>query len=222
MFSIKKSWWKILGVLLTAYALLGGLLMEVPRLAILNETIRNLYYHVTMWFGMIILLTGSLVYSLRYLSSKNEYFDIRAEAYAKAGCLFGVLGIVTGMVWARYTWGEFWSGDPKQNASAIALLIYFAYFILRSSFEDAQQRSRISAVYNIFAYFAMIPLLFILPRLTDSMHPGNGGNPGFNYFDLDGKLRMIFYPAIVGWTLMGVWFASIKIRIQDIRLTQDL
>ncbi|MBU2916063.1 MULTISPECIES: cytochrome c biogenesis protein CcsA [Reichenbachiella] len=219
---MKKSWWKILGVLLTAYALLGGLLMEVPRLAILNETIRNLYYHVTMWFGMIILLTGSLVYSLRYLSSKNEYFDIRAEAYAKAGCLFGVLGIVTGMVWARYTWGEFWSGDPKQNASAIALLIYFAYFILRSSFEDAQQRSRISAVYNIFAYFAMIPLLFILPRLTDSMHPGNGGNPGFNYFDLDGKLRMIFYPAIVGWTLMGVWFASIKIRIQDIRLTQDL
>ncbi|PIB37616.1 ABC transporter permease [Reichenbachiella sp. 5M10] len=219
---MKKSWWKILGVLLTAYALLGGLLMEVPRLAILNETIRNLYYHVTMWFGMIILLTGSLVYSLRYLSSKNEYFDIRAEAYAKAGCLFGVLGIVTGMVWARYTWGEFWSGDPKQNASAIALLIYFAYFILRSSFEDPQQRSRISAVYNIFAYFAMIPLLFILPRLTDSMHPGNGGNPGFNYFDLDGKLRMIFYPAIVGWTLMGVWFASIKIRIQDIRLTQDL
>ncbi|WP_073121805.1 cytochrome c biogenesis protein CcsA [Reichenbachiella agariperforans] len=219
---MKKSWWKILGVLLTAYALLGGLLMEVPRLAILNETIRNLYYHVTMWFGMIILLTGSLVYSLRYLSSKNEHFDIRAEAYAKAGCLFGVLGIVTGMVWARYTWGEFWSGDPKQNASAIALLIYFAYFILRSSFEDPQQRSRISAVYNIFAYFAMIPLLFILPRLTDSMHPGNGGNPGFNYFDLDGKLRMIFYPAIIGWTLMGVWFASIKIRIQDIRLTQDL
>lgn len=222
MFSIKKSWWKVLGAVLTAYALIGGLLIDVPRLAILNETIRNLHYHVTMWFGMIILLTGSLVYAIKYLNSQDEKYDIRAEAYAKAGCLFGILGIITGMIWAAYTWGEPWSGDPKQNGAAIALLIYFAYFILRSSFEDPQQRGRISAVYNIFAFFAMIPLLFILPRLTDSMHPGSGGNPGFNYFDLDGKLRMVFYPAIIGWTLIGVWFASIKIRIQDIRLEKDL
>ncbi|MCV9388470.1 cytochrome c biogenesis protein [Reichenbachiella sp. ABR2-5] len=222
MFSIQKSWWKILGVVLTAYALIGGLLMEVPRLAILNETIRNLYYHVTMWFGMMILLLGSLIYAILYLSTQNEKYDIRAEAYAKAGCLFGVLGIITGMVWATYTWGEPWSGDPKQNGSAIALLIYFAYFILRNSFEDPQQRGRISSVYNIFAFSAMIPLLFILPRLTDSMHPGSGGNPGFNYYDLDSKLRMVFYPAIIGWTLLGVWLASIKIRIQELRLLKDL
>ncbi|WP_404818039.1 cytochrome c biogenesis protein CcsA [Reichenbachiella ulvae] len=219
---MQKSWWKILGVVLTAYALIGGLLMEVPRLAILNETIRNLYYHVTMWFGMMILLLGSLIYAILYLSTQNEKYDIRAEAYAKAGCLFGVLGIITGMVWATYTWGEPWSGDPKQNGSAIALLIYFAYFILRNSFEDPQQRGRISSVYNIFAFSAMIPLLFILPRLTDSMHPGSGGNPGFNYYDLDSKLRMVFYPAIIGWTLLGVWLASIKIRIQELRLLKDL
>lgn len=222
MFSIRKNWWKFLAVGILLFALIGGLLLEVPRLAILNETIRNLYYHVTMWFGMIILLTASLVYSIKHLKNGLEQDDIRAEAYAKVGCLFGVLGIATGMVWAKYTWGEYWSGDPKQNASAIALLIYFAYFILRSSFEDEQQRGKIGSIYNVFAYFAMIPLLFILPRMTDSMHPGNGGNPGFNYFDLDGKLRMVFYPAIIGWTLLGVWVASIKIRIKDLRLYKDI
>lgn len=222
MFSIRKNWWKLLAIGLLIFALLGGLLLEVPRLVILNETIRNLYFHVTMWFGMVILLAASLVYSIMYLVNGLESNDIRAEAYAKVGSLFGVLGIITGMIWAKYTWGEFWSGDPKQNTSAIALLIYFAYFILRNSFEDEQQRGKIGSIYNIFAFFSMLALIFILPRMTDSMHPGNGGNPGFNYFDLDGKLRMVFYPAIIGWTLLGVWMASIKIRIKDLRLYKDI
>ena len=215
---MKKHWWKFLALALVSYAILGGLLLEVPRLAILNETIRNLYFHVTMWFGMIILLLVSVTYSILYLSKgKNEY-DFRAVEFANIGILFGVLGIITGMLWATFTWGEPWSGDAKQNTSAIALLIYLAYLVLRSSIEDEQQRARISAIYNIFAFAALIPLLFILPRLTDSMHPGNGGNPGFNYYDLDDKLRLVFYPAVVGWTLLGVWLVSLRVRLKEIAL----
>lgn len=93
------------------------------------------------------------------------------------GILFGMLGLITGMVWAQFTWGAWWSGDPKQNASAIGLLMYLAYTVLRSSFEDKRRQARISAAYNILAFFCLIPLLFILPRLTDSLHPGNG-EPG--------------------------------------------
>ena len=70
------------------------------------------------------------------------------------------------MLWAKFTWGDYWSGDPKQNASAIGLLMYFAYLILRGSLSDAQQRGRIAAVYNLFAFAAVIPLIFVLPRLT--------------------------------------------------------
>src|SRR5690606_18603550 len=102
--------------------------------------------------------------------------------------------------------------DPKQNASAIALLIYFAYLILRNALPDLQQRARIGAVYNIFAFAVYIPLIFILPRMTDSLHPGNGGNPGFNAYDLDSRLRMVFYPAIIGWTLLGMWIGTLRIR----------
>src|SRR5690606_26213372 len=121
------------------------------------------------------------------------------------------------MIWANYTWGSPWSGDPKQNGSAIALLIYLAYFVLRNSLEDKQQRGRISAVYNIFAFAALIPLLFILPRLTDSLHPGNGGNPGFNSYDLDSRLRMVFYPAVLGWTLLGIWVVNVRSRFEILR-----
>ncbi|QMU26949.1 cytochrome c biogenesis protein CcsA [Adhaeribacter radiodurans] len=211
---MKLTWWKILTVLLLFYTIIAGLLNKVPHLAILNETIRNIYFHVPMWFGMIIILTISVVYSIKYLRIPSVRNDTVAESAAKVGVLFGVLGIITGMEWARFTWGEFWSNDPKQNASAIGLLIYFAYLVLRSSFAEQQQRARISAVYNIFAFAALIPLLFILPRLTDSLHPGNGGNPGFSSYDLDNNMRMVFYPAVIAWTMLGVWMVNVKTRIE--------
>jgi len=218
---LKKSWWKVLAVALMVYTITAGLLFDVPRLAILNETIRVLYFHVPMWFGMLILLTVSVVYSIKYLNSPSHRVDSYAIEFANAGIVFGVLGVLSGALWANFTWGSPWSGDPKQNASAIALLIYFAYLILRNSLEDEQQRAKISAIYNIFAFSALIPLLFILPRLTDSLHPGNGGNPGFNAYDLDSKLRLVFYPAVLGWTLMGVWLASLRIRIKALNQKID-
>lgn len=218
---MKKTWWKILAIALLLYVVTGGLLMEVPRLDILNETIRALYFHVPMWFGMIFMLAISLYHSIMYLSKSKESSDIKAVEFVNVGVLFGFLGITTGMVWAQFTWGEWWSGDPKQNAAAIGLLIYLAYFVLRGSLENEEQKARISAVYNIFAFCALIPLLFILPRLTDSLHPGSGGNPGFNAYDLDSKLRMVFYPAVLGWSLLGGWIATLRIRIKNIEKVLD-
>lgn len=215
---LKTNWWKWLCVGMLVYTVIGGLLLPVPRLPILNETIRVLHFHVPMWFGMILILTSSAIYSIRYLRSEDSKFDTYASKLANIGVAFGVLGIVTGMAWANYTWGEPWSNDPKQNASAISLLIYLAYFVLRSSIQDEQQKSKISAVYNIFAFALMIPLLFILPRMADSLHPGNGGNPGFNAYDLDSDLRKVFYVAVCGWTLLGFWMASISARLELARL----
>ena len=219
---LTKAWWKILAVMILIFTLTGGLLLDVPRLNILNETIRNLYFHVCMWFAMVLLFLTSLVYALKYLSSAQKIDDIKSGVFASVGMLMGVLGILTGMLWAKFTWGAYWSGDPKQNSAAIALLIYAAYFVLRNSFEDEIQKARISSVYNVFAFFSMIALIFILPRMSqDSLHPGNGGNPGFNFYDLDSKLRLVFYPAIVGWTLYGAWMASIRIRYEIFKLNRE-
>jgi heme exporter protein C len=213
---MRAYWWKILTVALLAFTLTAGLLLDVPRLPILNETIRALHFHVTMWFGMILMLMIAVVYSVKFLRSNDLKHDDMALEFTNAAILFGVLGIVTGMLWAKFTWGDYWSGDPKQNASAIGLLMYFAYLILRNSLTDVHQRARIGAVYNIFAFAAFIPLIFVLPRLTDSLHPGNGGNPGFNAYDLDSKLRMVFYPAIIAWTLLGTWISTIRVRLRRI------
>ncbi len=211
---MKAIWWKVISVILLGYTIVGGLLIDVPRLNIVNETIRALYFHVPMWFGMVVLFLTSCIYGIKYLHEPNFKNDVYSVEFANVGLVFGVLGIVTGMIWANYTWGSPWHGDPKQNGAAIALLVYLAYFILRGSVNNEEQRARLSAVYNIFAFVAMIPLLFIIPRMTSSMHPGNGGNPGFNTYDLDSRMRMVFYPAVIGWILLGVWITTLRIRMR--------
>lgn len=211
-----KNWWKIASVVLLIYTLIAGFLMTVPRLVIVNETIRALYFHVPMWFGMVVMFLISTIYAIKYLRSPIIKNDILSVEFANTGLIFGLLGIFTGMMWANYTWGTPWHGDPKQNGAAIALLVYLAYFVLRGSVDNQEQRSRLSAVYNIFAFAAMIPLIFIIPRMTSSMHPGSGGNPGFNMYDLDSKMRMVFYPAVAGWILLGVWIATVRVRMRNV------
>lgn len=210
---MKNNWWKGLAVLLLLYVAVAGLLMPVPRLAILNESIRNLYFHVPMWFGMTAVLTASVYYSMRYLRTPTPRLDILSHEAAKIGIYMGFVGLATGSIWAKYTWGAWWTNDPKLNGAAIAMLIYGAYLVLRSSFQDEQQRARISAIYNIFAFAAAMPLFFILPRLTASLHPGAGGNPAFAKYDLDSNMRLVFYPAVIGWTLLGFWLAQLASRI---------
>ena len=212
----RQQWWKWLAAFLVAYSVAGGLLFSVPRLHILNETIRAVYFHVPMWFSMIALFTASTVYAIRYLRNPSTLDDLASCELAHTGLALGLLGIFTGMIWANYTWGSPWHGDPKQNGAAIACLIYLAYFVLRGSVQNAEQRARLGAAYNIFAFVAMIPLIFILPRMMNSTHPGADGNPAFNMYDLDSGMRPVFYPACVGWILIGAWIASLRIRIRRI------
>jgi len=214
---MRKYWWKILTISLITYTLIQGFLGTTPSLPILNETIRNLYFHVTIWFSMVILLFFSMIYSIKYLNDFNLKNDLIANEFVNTGVFLGVLGIMTGMLWANFTWGKPWVNDPKLNGAAITMLVYLAYIVLRSSISDNEKTARISAIYNIFAFSMMLVFIFILPRLTDSLHPGNGGNPAFNQYDLDNNMRAVFYPAVIGWTLLSLWITQIRVRINQIK-----
>ncbi|MBL7782972.1 MAG: cytochrome c biogenesis protein CcsA [Saprospiraceae bacterium] len=202
-----------------------------PYRNVIYESIRNTYFHVPMWFVLMFLFIASAWNSVQFLRYSNPSqaakldaskgqslidFDRKASAYAEAGLLFGILGLVTGMLWAHYAWGAAWSNDIKQLMTAVALLIYLAYFILRRSFDEPEKGARLAAVYNIFAFASLVPLLYIVPRMFASLHPGATGNPAFGSEDLDNTMRMVFYPAIIGWTLMGFWLAQLRFRYQRI------
>ena len=212
---------KIGAIAMVLFAIVAGILIDVPKLDILNETIRNLFYHVTSWFAMVFLFLSSFVYSIRYLSTGNERDDMLSKIFAHVGLAFGLAGLLTGMLWARYTWGAFWVPDPKLNGAAIALLAYLAYIILRNSFNDPITRAKVSSVYNIFAFVMMLLFVFILPRMTSSLHPGNGGNPAFSSYDLDNTMRLVFYPAVIGWILLGLWISEVKYRLARIKTAHE-
>ncbi|TNE82067.1 MAG: ABC transporter permease [Bacteroidetes bacterium] len=213
---MKKFWWKILGVAMVLFSIIFGLLGKVPALPILNESIRNLYFHVPMWFAMILLLLVAFIFSIISLNKGTQKADLRANELTNSAIFLGVMGLLTGMIWATFTWGKPWTNDPKLNSVAIGMLIYLGYIILRQAIEDREKRARVSAVFNIFAFPIFVVLIFVLPRIEDSLHPGNGGNPGFNTYDLDNNMRPIFYMAVFGWTLIGVWISELRSRIRNI------
>ncbi|EEI91514.1 cytochrome c biogenesis protein CcsA [Sphingobacterium spiritivorum] len=217
---MRKNWWKILAVVLVAASIVAGLIGPVPTLPILHESIRNVYFHVPMWFAMLTLYLISVIYSVKYLNSGNMKYDLIAVEAVNTGIIFCFLGLGTGMLWANITWGDPWPKDPKLNSSAIATLMYLAYLVLRNALDEEQKRAKISAIYNIFAFPVMIVLLYVLPRLTDSLHPGNGGNSTFSDIDLDNNLRPVLYAAGLGWSLIGVWIGSLRYRARLIEREQ--
>lgn len=216
-----KHWWKALTVLILAYVFIAGLMSPVPKLPILHEAIRNTFFHPPLWIAMMTMLLGSAIFSVRYLRKGKLDDDLVSVELANTALLFGVLGCITGSVWAYFAWGDLWPNDPKTNGVAVGMLLYLAYFVLRGSVDDEVRRARISSVYNIFAFAVFIPLILILPRLTDSLHPGNGGNPGFNQYDADNSIKRIIRPGFVGFTLLGFWITQLRVRLRRVESQLD-
>jgi heme exporter protein C len=217
----KNNWWKLLGIGLILYSIIAGFLIRIPELPIIRESIRNLFFHVVMWFSMMVMFGTSLVRSLRYLSTFEIKHDVYAIQSVNVGLFFGIMGIVTGMEWANFTWGTPWTNDPQLNGAAITILAYFAYLVLRRSIDEENKRARIAAVYNVFAFVMLIVFIGILPRLAQgSLHPGKGGSP-MTVTNLDFTMRLVFYPAIVGWIIIGYWLTGIRVKMANIRLHLD-
>lgn len=188
----------------------------------LYETIRNLFFHVPMWFVMLFLGARSLWASLLYLRKENLEQDSIAKSAVELAVFFAVLGLLSGSIWARFTWGSWWVfQDIKLNGALLTTLIYSSYLFLRNNIAEPILRGKIAAVYNIFAFVLMYVFLIFLPRKMDSLHPGNGGNPAFSAYDLDQNLRIFFYPTVIGFILLSLWILDLKIRYTLLKQKQN-
>lgn len=226
----RRRLYKVAAIFLISYAVFFGFTINLPYIkGNLQQTSRNIFYHVPMWFSMVVFMMYSLYHSIMYLRKNLQKHDDIAKESAKIGVLFGLLGLFTGSVWSRVTWGEtlldsdptaWWAWDPKQTMALVGVMMYFAYFILRNSFDEEQQRARISAIYNIFAAAALIPLLFVVPRILGGLHPGgDSGDPIFNQDDLSMDFRIIFWPSVLGFVMIGFWILELHVRMIKIKRT---
>ncbi|MCC7030872.1 MAG: cytochrome c biogenesis protein CcsA [Chitinophagaceae bacterium] len=215
-----KYWWKILTTIILAYVIVVGILIKIPYLPKLKESIRNLFYHVPMWYVMLFCFLMSVIYSILYLRKNHLKYDVISNEFVVVGLWFGALGMVTGMEWAYIQWGAPWSNDPKQVGAALTLLIYLAYTILRSSLPDADKRGRLAAVYNIFSFALLIPLVYIIPSHLASLHPGSDNKPFEALKTQDHMLRYVSLPAMLGWIMLGLWIFDIRLRLKKIELPE--
>lgn len=220
---LQKSWYKLLAVLIVGYTLIYGLLIDLPNdVGILDETIRNLFYHVPMWFGMILILLAAWINSILYLGKPNTKRDIYASELTNAGILMGFCGLFTGMFWAYNTWGTAWTNDPKLNGVAAGMAMYGGYWLLQRSVADAEKRARLAAVYNVFVFPLFIALIVIMPKLAQSsIHPGSGESVNFKTYNSSNNMEMVFYPAVIGWCLLFVWIAELRTRTRLLEIHQE-
>ncbi|MFN8394717.1 MAG: cytochrome c biogenesis protein CcsA [Bacteroidia bacterium] len=203
------------------YAIYAGLSAKVPYQNPINgQTARNLFYHVPLWFAGMLMGYASVVYSILYLRKQDLKWDILAHESARLMLLFGLLGLATGIVWSRVTWGDgksdldpqaWWPWDPKQTSAMICVLIYAGYMVLRRSFDDPGQRAKIAGVYNIFAAAAIYPLFYAIPKAMGGQHPNTGSDPTA-LKGLSSSQSGIFWIAVLGSMLLAIWILDIRVR----------
>jgi len=149
-----------------------AMFLIVPQYAGLGEAGRIIIMHVPTAWVTSIAFALSAVYSALYLWRRRSADDANAVAAAEVGFLFCILATATGAIFAQIVWGVFWNWDPRETSILVLLLIYAAYFALRSALDDDDRRRRLSATYNLFAAITMPFLLFVAPRVAESsLHP---------------------------------------------------
>src|SRR5258706_9017632 len=149
-----------------------AMFLLVPQYAGLGNAGRIIIMHVPTAWVTSVAFAVSAVYSILYLRRRRVADDAFALAAAEVGFVFCILATVTGAIFAQIVWGVFWNWDPRETSIVVLLLIYAAYFALRSAIDDAERRRRLSAAYNLFAAVTMPFLLFVAPRIAESsLHP---------------------------------------------------
>jgi heme exporter protein C len=184
----------------------------------LGEYTRILYFHVPVaWVTVLAFLIGA-AYSILYLKKREIYYDKIAEAAGQLGLLYCILATVTGSIWAKVSWGSFWNWDPRETSIFILLLIYAAYFALRSAIEHEERKAALGAVYSILAFVTVPFFVFIVPRVYSTLHP----DPLINTqakINMDAKMQITFFSSLFGFTVLFLWMFLRKIDLVKIRLS---
>jgi len=200
--------------------------LEFPDIPGLEEKARNIFFHVPTAWTTVLAFLVSMYFGFRYLKTKNQDLDLKSVTSAGLGFMFCILATITGAVWAKFNWGSYWNWDPRQTSIFILLLIYGAYFALRSATENEEKRARLSAAYAIVAGFTVPFFIFIMPRMMTGLHPGaqgdsSGGGPLFESGMMAGNMRVLFYTSLLGFNLLYVWLFDLRLRVarMDYQLT---
>lgn len=192
--------------------------ITLPYIIGLEERARIIFFHVPMAWVAFIAYLVAMVFGIKYLKNRDLADDAMSASAASVGTLFTILATLTGAVWAKFNWGEYWNWDPRQTTIFLLLLVYAAYFVLRASINDEQVRARLSSVYAVIAFVTVPFLIFILPRLAPGLHPGSADDTNIGPLlsttsdAINLTKQLVFLLALFSFTLVYFWLMNIRYR----------
>lgn len=197
-----------------------AIIAPIPAVGSMGERARILYFHVpTAWVSTVAFIMA-LFYGAQYIRKRDILYDYKAASAAALGLMFAVLATVTGAIWAKFEWGAFWNWDPRQTSIFVLILIYGAYFALRSAVESEEQRAKLSSVYSILAGITAPFFIFIFPRIVDSLHPDPIINSS-GKVKMDTYMLIVFLSSLAGFTGLFAWMLNLRVRIAKLNMKEN-
>ncbi len=172
---------------------------------------RIFYFHVGIAWIAGLALFVTFIASILYLArGEQRKYDIVAAASVEIGVVFGLMVLLSGILWARPVWNTWWTWDPRLTTTAITEFIYVAYLMLRGAVDDPQRRARFSAVYGIIG-FVSVPITYFSTKWFNTIHPDLGQTPGFG---LTATMRPPMFISLAAFTLIYLVLMIIRARVE--------
>ena len=216
MTSVQISGVQILGrvslLLLVCASVAAGFLWLPPIPMFVSPALARIaVFHIPCSIVGSVATAVGVWYAVCYLKNRNLADDIKSSVSLALALLLWSLTTVTGAIFAKAEWGAYWSWDIKQISIVMLLLIYCAYFALRTAIDDNRKRATISAVYTLFALVSVPFLTLILPNSTpNTLHPKNTVfSP--EYWIVLGAFSLAL-------TLIYVWAFRVHVALELVRL----
>jgi len=214
---VKFRWELAVGIVGIAALLFGhgmGLFYAPPE-RMMGEVGRIFYVHVPVaWYAMLT-FTVAAVAAVGWLTTGRHGFDWCVEAATEVGIVLNALLLILGSLWARPTWGVWWTWDPRLTSATVMLLTFVGVMLLRSAFKDPLRRANRTAIATILA-FVNVPVTYMSVKWWRSLHqiqstPDTVSEP----------MVLVFRINLVAMLLVVVWFIAHRWRIAKTRAAAE-
>src|SRR5579863_4499691 len=196
---------------------LYSIFMQLPDEASQGMIYRIIFFHVPAAMTAMLAAGVALVASVLFLITRKFQYDALAVASTEVGLAFLAANLVTGSIWGRIIWGIWWTWDARLTSALVCWLLYAGYLMLRHAIEEPGERSRIAAVFNIFA-FTDVPIVFFSIKWWRTQHPQpvfwGGGT-------IDPDMRTTALLNLIALALLAVVLVLIRLRQEEVQREID-
>ncbi len=196
--------------------IVAAFLWPQPAKGFIGESSRIVFFHVPCAWTATLAFIVAAIASIVHLIKRDTFSDESAAAAVRLGFLFSILATVTGSIFADVMWGSYWNWDPRETSIVLLLFLYAAYLFLRGAIVDPERRGVFCAVYALFSGFVMPFLMFVVPRVTASLHPQTIINRQGKIL-MDAPTKTVFFTALAAFTGLFFWIWDLDRRLERMK-----